>query len=495
MVVPSDVVAVIGQTIFKVSTGETDQYRAAAVAAPIIANLQRRISTAREAGKRLEQITVEQLAERYQAERKEHPEQAQITRITDVIKFVLNTYRHDWRDYSRQVVESGYDAHTALRLLPDGGAAANAADRITGYATPFLTYVERWKPNSGLEPRPLDQAISSIKQFDKAAGKPIEQIQGKDVQAWIENLINAEGETGLDADTVRRKLAEIRNYWRWLQKHQIISEDHKPFSDRLVRDPPHRRKTKEERRQRFRPADVVRLWREAERQGDNELVKTIKIAAYSGARIEGVAQLKTSDIRLDYDTGVRYMRMVDKTAAGDRFVPIHPKLSKLIDEAIKGADGQGYLIHSDARNKYNERSQPIGKRFGRLKTRAGFDGRYVFHSLRKTVAALFQDARCDEAVAADIVGHTKPTMTYGLYAGETRMDLRSKWLAKAVRYPPITDARLLRLDERVAPPRAPSPVELPPSIFVRDARDSGRSRKSQKSPRVARAVARQRRTT
>ena len=28
-------------------------------------------------------------------------------------------------------------------------------------------------------------------------------------------------------------------------------------------------------------------------------------------------------------------------------------------------------------------------------------------------------------MAADIIGHNKPTMTYGLYGGETRMDLRA----------------------------------------------------------------------
>jgi hypothetical protein len=38
-------------------------------------------------------------------------------------------------------------------------------------------------------------------------------------------------------------------------------------------------------------------------------------------------------------------------------------------------------------------------------------------------------------VAADIIGHNKPTMTNGLYGGETRMDLRARWLAKAIRYP------------------------------------------------------------
>jgi hypothetical protein len=68
-------------------------------------------------------------------------------------------------------------------------AAAEVADRITGFNTPLLTYLERWKPDAGLRPRPLDQATSSIRQFDKAIGKPIEQIESKDVQRWIDGLI------------------------------------------------------------------------------------------------------------------------------------------------------------------------------------------------------------------------------------------------------------------------------------------------------------------
>ena len=249
-----------------------------------------------------------------------------------------------------------------------------------------------------------------------------------------------------------RKLSELRNYWRYLQSRQVVPEERLPFAGRRVRDPVNRRKTKEDLRRRFRPEDVVRLWREAEQRDDPELALTIKIAAYSGARIEGVAQLRTTDIRTDPDTKIRYMRMADKTAAGDRFVPVHPHLTKLIDAAMKRAGRGGYLIQSDAQNKYGERSQPIGKRFGRLKTALGFDGRFVFHSIRKTVAALFQDAGCEEGVAADIIGHNKPTMTYGLYGGETRMDLRATWLAKAVQYP-IIGGRRPRPARTAAPPR------------------------------------------
>jgi hypothetical protein len=177
MVVPADLREIIGQSIFKVPTGHTDEHQAATVAAPIIADLQARIRSAREVGKRLEQVTAENLAERYGTERLSDPERAEITRITDVINFVLASQRHAWADHAKQVRSAGYDVHAALRRLPGGDAAAEAADHITGHATPLLTYLERWKPDAGLKPRPLDQATSSIKQFDKAVAKPIERIE------------------------------------------------------------------------------------------------------------------------------------------------------------------------------------------------------------------------------------------------------------------------------------------------------------------------------
>jgi hypothetical protein len=77
MVVPADVQNIIGKAVFKVATGDTDEHEAVSAAAPIMANFQRRIATAREAGKRLEQISAEQLAERYWAERNSVPERAE----------------------------------------------------------------------------------------------------------------------------------------------------------------------------------------------------------------------------------------------------------------------------------------------------------------------------------------------------------------------------------------------------------------------------------
>ena len=94
--------------------------------------------------------------------------------------------------------------------------------------------------------------MSSLTQFDNAE-KAVEQIEGKDVQKWIDQLIAPEGESGLSVKTINRKLGEIRNYWRWMQSHQIVPDGRNPFIGRRVREPASRKKNKDDQRQRFHP--------------------------------------------------------------------------------------------------------------------------------------------------------------------------------------------------------------------------------------------------
>src|SRR5215469_10611045 len=105
-----------------------------------------------------------------------------------------------------------------------------------------------------------------------------------------------------------------------------------------------------------------------------------------------------------------------KTSAGWRQVPIHSKLKKLIARLVKESK-DGYVLSGLTVNKYGDRSNAVGKRFGRLKTRLEFGSSHVFHSIRRTVATLLENAGVPENVSADILGHDKPTMTYGLYSG------------------------------------------------------------------------------
>ena len=70
--------------------------------------------------------------------------------------------------------------------------------------------------------------------------------------------------------------------------------------------------------------------------------------------------------------------------------------------------------------------QDVGKRFGRLKTKLGYGKQHVFHSIRKTAATVFEQAGVPEGITADIIGHEKQTMTYGLYSGGTSVEQRKQ---------------------------------------------------------------------
>jgi hypothetical protein len=64
----------------------------------------------------------------------------------------------------------------------------------------------------------------------------------------------------------------------------------------------------------------------------------------------------------------------------------------------------------------------------------------VFHSIRKTVGTLFEQAEVLEGVAADILGHEKQTMTYGLYSGGSSMKQKRDAMHK-LKYPTLCGGR------------------------------------------------------
>lgn len=168
-------------------------------------------------------------------------------------------------------------------------------------------------------------------------------------------------------------------------------------------------------------------------KGDPQLTMLITIAMYTGARIEEIAMLRKSDVNVGEET---IIIRGTKTSAAYRIVPIHPVLMPLFSVLpVTDKEDQGFVIPGLTIDKRGERGKALGKRFGRLKTAAGFKGRQrCFHSIRKTVATQFEQAAVLEGVAADILGHEKQTMTYGLYSGGTSI-LQKREAIQKIKYP------------------------------------------------------------
>lgn len=108
-------------------------------------------------------------------------------------------------------------------------------------------------------------------------------------------------------------------------------------------------------------------------------------------------------------------------ASAGRLVPVAPALQSLMAT-------NGYALDTF---DLGRRENAVGKRFGRLKREVLPDGQKRtkrFHSIRKFVATTLEQAEVLETVAADLVGHEKGTMTYGVYSGGSKLTQ----LAKAV---------------------------------------------------------------
>jgi integrase len=68
--------------------------------------------------------------------------------------------------------------------------------------------------------------------------------------------------------------------------------------------------------------------------------------------------------------------------------------------------------------------------FSSFKQQLGYGPETDLHSFRRTLITELENLGCPEAVTADIVGHKKQTITYGLYSGGSRLELMRHWLAQ-----------------------------------------------------------------
>lgn len=125
----------------------------------------------------------------------------------------------------------------------------------------------------------------------------------------------------------------------------------------------------------------------------------IIIGMFTGARIEEICDIKKEDIKTHYQVRCIYFSQTKTDRYhkfGQRYIPIAPKLNKLIDKLIAESDSD-YLIN-DTIDKYGKRSSYLSKRFGKHKHRCGFDKKKThtsqldediefrdFHSFRTTL--------------------------------------------------------------------------------------------------------------
>lgn len=304
-------------------------------------------------------------------------------------------------------------------------AAQQFAGVALGYSTPSTLHYETWVASiAHLGEKSQDQYKKDVTRLITRF-TTIEEMTPQAVRQWVDELAK-HGTAPASASSVKRMVSCWRSFWVHLEDVEAVEPGLKPFA--LIKTPKKSKKGKAMQGEGgwvpFKPEDVPGLVVAALAKDDQELADLITLGAYTGARIEELCSLEVANVL------PKSFRIVDaKTEAGIREVPIHAALKPLI-KRLKVKTTDGYLISGLTFNKYDDRSNAIGKRFGRLKTALGHGPQYVFHSLRKTLVTMLEDAGVSENLAADIVGHEKPRITYGLYSGGASLATKAEALGR-----------------------------------------------------------------
>ena len=214
----------------------------------------------------------------------------------------------------------------------------------------------------------------------------LDQVNADAVQAWVNADTRAR-------ETVVKNLAILSSYWKFLQGKQYVKQGESPFNG--ITMPKSLRK-----KQSYVPFEWDELLAIRE-LCDDELRDVVDIARYTGMRI---AEICLQDETVTHQGAECFYvdEKAAKTGASVRYVPVAKEIKH---------------IELKLRNK-----NAIGKRFGRHKKAVvGDDPRKVFHSIRKNVTTFLEQGGVSEGVAADLIGHEKKTMTYGLYSGGSSM--------------------------------------------------------------------------
>lgn len=281
-----------------------------------------------------------------------------------------------------------------------------AWDVATGKRLLLSEHLSAYMGTQGeLTAKSRDMKLGDLKRFNEQFCYA-DEVTRRAVVKWVDSDLM--GKDGLSATTCRRIISNCRGFWNFLiDRRDLEAPD--PFN-KVVPVQKKTKKSSSEERKPFTQDDLSRVFLAIPAE-DSALRNLVLLAAYTGARIEELCSLRLENVTPEA------LKIDDsKTAAGQREVPIHATIKDLVAK-LKATSTDGYLLTGLTFNKYGDRSNAIGKRFGRLKRSVGFDERYVFHSIRKGVSTQLEQQGVPENVSARLLGHDIPTMTYGLYSG------------------------------------------------------------------------------
>ena len=280
----------------------------------------------------------------------------------------------------------------------------NAVSIAHGKTHLLREHIEEFLSSRDVAPKTTDMQRRDLGLFAKKFQYAHDATRLKVID-WVNVTLGAE--RNLSLGTRSRMISAARVYWDYLEKNKGLTI---PSPLHKVLPPKPKKKTKamiEAQRKAFRVSDYHKLLASC---ADDTLKDLITLAAYTGCRIEELCILKLENVSDDK------VEIVDaKSEAGWRTIPIHHHIAQTVARLV-ATSTDGYLLSGLTFNKYGNRSNAIGKSFGRLKKQVGYGESYVFHSFRKGFATQLENANIPVNVSARLMGHEVQGQTFGNYS-------------------------------------------------------------------------------
>ena len=374
--IPSDVRVVLGRTRFAQSTGTRDKRKASNRALPMLNEWQQLIATARETPELVQ------------------PKLARSKRLSDASQGRCdNRHTPSWLE---QLKPSQANLYTVIEWDDGVSLPAHMLDFIEAHYIRHRTKLEAR--------RYILEATLFI--------HTLEDLNRANAQRWLSTEELKPANERRAVKTMQKAVGFLSEYLEWLRYRGFVSQNlqnpfkNLHFSKQLARP------------RQYLPLsfDEVRLLRQAAQNANDVLmVNYIDIGRFTGMRLSEIGELSAEYIV--NESGVQCFRVrpdAKTEASSNRLIPIAPALASCVD--LKSLDLRGT-------------ANAVGKRFGRLKRQLLDDGstrQKCFHSIRKFVVTELERGGIPEGIAADLVGHEKPNITYNVYSGGSSVEQLSR---------------------------------------------------------------------
>ena len=374
--IPSDVRVVLGRTRFAQSTGTRDKRKASNRALPMLNEWQQLIATARKTPELVQ------------------PKLARSKRLSDASQGRCdNRHTPSWLE---QLKPSQANLYAVIEWDDGVSLPAHMLDFIEAHYIRHRTKLEAR--------RYILEATLFI--------HTLEDLNRANAQRWLSTEELKPANERRAVKTMQKAVGFLSEYLEWLRYRGFVSQNlqnpfkNLHFSKQLARP------------RQYLPLsfDEVRLLRQAAQNANDVLmVNYIDIGRFTGMRLSEIGELSAEYIV--NESGVQCFRVrpdAKTEASSNRLIPIAPALASCVD--LKSLDLRGT-------------ANAVGKRFGRLKRQLLDDGstrQKCFHSIRKFVVTELERGGIPEGIAADLVGHEKPNITYNVYSGGSSVEQLSR---------------------------------------------------------------------